>query len=178
MNSINKEQQEDNFKNLYGSAAAAKIKELAEKAGTCFFCTSMNKDKPFDTRPMSVQAVDDNGNFWFLSADDSHQNEEILRDPAVQLLFQGSSYSDFLSVYGIAIISRDHEKIKEFWKPILKTWFTEGIDDPRITVIQVKPSEGWERDTKNNAVVGFAKRIAGAIVGKTMDDSIEGKLKP
>lgn len=30
--------------------------------------------------------------------------------------------------------STDKALIKELWEPILKTWFTEGQDNPRITV--------------------------------------------
>lgn len=177
MDSINKQQPEDNYQDLHGKAAIKKMKSLAEKASTCFFCTSIRQGKPFDTRPMSVQQIDDEGNFWFLSAKDSFKNEELSDDRAVQMLFQGSSYSDFLVVYGMATISQDKEKIKELWNPMIKTWFTEGVDDPRITVIKVAPEEGYYWDTKHNQAVGFIKRIAGAIMGKTLDDSIEGEIK-
>ena len=95
----------------------------------------------------------------------------------MQLLFQGSGYSDFLNIYGIATISEDKEKIKELWNPMLKTWFTEGVDDPRISVIRVDPLEGYYWDTKNNRAIGLIKRLAGAISGKTIDDSIEGKVR-
>ena len=78
---------------------------------------------------MSVQQVDGDGNLWFLSADDSHKNAELVRDPAVTLYFQGSAHSDFLVLHGNASISRDKEKIKELWEPIVKTWFTEGVGD-------------------------------------------------
>jgi hypothetical protein len=61
---------------------------------------------------------------------------------------------------------------------MLKVWFTEGIDDPRISVIKVEPVEGYYWDTKNNKAVAFVKRTVGAIIGKTLDDSIEGRLKP
>ena len=177
MDSINKEQQEDNYKDLFGEEASHKIKEIAEKAGSCLFCTDIRTGQAFATRPMSHQKLDDEGNFWFLSADDSHKNDELQSDPYVQILFQGSSYSDFLSLYGVATISKDKQKIKELWQPILKTWFTEGVDDSRITVIQVKPLDGYYWDTKHNMAVGLVKRVVGAIVGKTMDDSIEGKIK-
>ena len=177
MDSINKNQEEENYKDLHGSEAAGKIKELSEKAKNCFFCTNVSDGQPFATRPMSVQKIDDNGIFWFLSASDSHKNAEIGKDSKVQLLFQGSTYSDFLSVVGTASISTDKTKIKELWEPILKTWFTEGVDDPRVTVISVTPDEGYYWDNKHGQVVAFAKQIAGAIMGKTMDDSIEGKLK-
>ena len=176
MDSINKQQQEDNFESLHGSEAVKKIKELVDKSSTCFFCTDIESGKPFITRPMAVQEVDHNGNLWFLSANDSHKNFEIKNDSSVQLLFQGSSYSDFLNLYGKATITEDKQKIKELWKPVLKTWFTEGENDPRISVIKVQPMEGYYWDTKHNMAVGLIKRLTGALIGQTMDDSIEGDL--
>lgn len=178
MDSINQNQPEDNFKDLVGQEALDKIKELAKKASSCFFCTKITTGQPFDTRPMSAQSIDDEGNFWFLSANDSHKNEEVQQDPATQLLFQGSSYSDFLSLYGKSTVSTDKQKIDELWDPSLKVWFTEGKDDPRITVIKFTPSDGYYWDTKHNMAIALAKRTYGAIVGKTFDDSIEGNIAP
>jgi general stress protein 26 len=177
MDSINRNQPEDNRENLFGPEAIEKIKELVKKAETCFFCTDITAGKPFSTRPMSVQKLDDNGIFWFLSAADSHKNDEIANDRAVQLLFQGSKHSDFLSIYGKAQISRDRAKIEELWEPIVKTWFTEGKDDPRITVIKVTPTDGYYWDTKHGAAVALLKMVAGAVTGKTLDDSVEGTVK-
>ena len=176
MDSINQQQPENNFKNLFGDEAINKIKDLTDSAKTCFFCTQINTGKPFATRPMSVQKFDEEGNFWFLSANDSHKNEELKLDTSVQLLFQGSSYSEFLNIYGTATVSEDKEKIKELWEPILKVWFTEGENDPRISVIKVTPAEGYYWDNKHGNAVAFVKRLAGAAMGKTIDDSIEGKL--
>ena len=176
MDSINKQQVEDNFENLSAKEAIEKIKELSGKDASCFFCSNINSGKPFSVRPMSVQQLDNAGCFWFLSAADSHKNAEISGDAHIQLLFKGSDYSDFLNIYGTATISKDKEKIKELRQPILKTWFTEGKDDPRIAVIKVEPIEGYYWDTKHNKAIGLIKRIAGAVAGKTMDDSVEGKL--
>lgn len=176
MDSINQNQPEDNMKDLQGTGAVKKMKDLVDKAKTCFFCTDMKAGKAFSTRPMSVQKLDDDGNFWFLSSNDSRKNAELQTDTNVQLLFQGSAHSDFLTVYGTATVSEDKEKIKELWEPILKTWFTEGVDDPRISVIKVDPTEGYYWDNKHGNAVAFVKMAAGVIMGKTLDDSIEGKL--
>lgn len=176
MDSINKQQPEQNHADLFDEKAIKKLKDLCDKK-TCFFCTGIGMGQPFKTRPMSVQQIDEEGRLWFLSASDSHKNSEIRQNAAVQLLFQGSAHSDFVMVSGYALISRDKDKIKALWEPILKTWFTEGVDDARITVIQVVPEEGYYWDTKHGNVVAFAKQLAGAMLGKTLDDSIEGKLK-
>ena len=178
MNSINKNQPEDNFQNLIGADGITKIKDLAKKAGSCFFCTNIITGKEFRTRPMSADHVDDEGNFWFLSAADSHKNKDVALDANVQLLFQGSAHSDFMTLFGTAKISTDKQKIDELWSPLLKTWFTEGKNDPRITVIKFTPSQGYYWDTKHGMAVAMAKMAYGAIVGETYDDSIEGKLRP
>ncbi|HOZ79753.1 MAG TPA: pyridoxamine 5'-phosphate oxidase family protein [Ferruginibacter sp.] len=177
MDSINKNQPEENFKSLAGNEAIEKIRETVKQSSVCFFCTGIKEGKSFATRPMSVQEVDDNGNCWFLSADDSNKNAEIENDSHVQLLFKGSDYSDFLSLYGKATISKDKGLIKELWKPIIKAWFTGGEDDPRITVIKVSPQEGYYWDNKNGNLVALVKTAVGAVMGKTFDDSIEGDIK-
>jgi general stress protein 26 len=176
MDSINQQQPEDNRDDLRGAEAGKKIKELAEKAETCFFCTFAGPGEPMKVRPMSVQKVDEAGNLYFLSADDSHKNAEIATDNRVQLLFQGSAHSDFLSVTGVATITRDQALIDELWEPIVKTWFTEGKNDPRITAIKVDTEEGYYWDTKHGNAVAFVKMAAGAVLGKTLDDSVEGTL--
>ena len=78
MDSINKQQEEENIKDLQGKEAIKKMKELVNISEACFFCTDLNKvGVPLSIRPMSVQQVDDEGNLWFLSAKDSHKNEEL-----------------------------------------------------------------------------------------------------
>lgn len=176
MDSINQQQPEKNHEDLHGAEAGKKIKELAEKAETCFFCTAIRTGAAVKTRPMSVQKIDESGNLYFLSANDSHKNAEIQQDDSVQLLFQGGAHSDFLNIYGRATISTDKALIKELWKPILKVWFTEGENDPRITAVKVEPVDGYYWDNKHGNAVAFAKMAVGAVIGKTLDDSIEGKV--
>lgn len=44
-------------------------------------------------------------------------------------------------------------------------------------MIQVTPAEGYYWDTKHNKVIVLAKMVAGMLTGKTLDDSIEGRLR-
>jgi len=177
MDSINQNQPEKNHEDLAGAAAIKKMSELIDKAKTCFFCTSLDNGE-VDARPMNVLQVDEQGNLWFLSSSDSHKNQELQHDAKVRLFFQGSPHSEFLQLEGRATISRDKAKIKELWNFILKTWFTEGQDDPRITVIKVAPSHGYYWDNKHGNAIAGVKMMIGAAVGVTLDDSIEGNLKP
>lgn len=176
MDSINKNQPEHNHQDLTGAAAIKKMAGLIKEAQTCFFCTS-ERNGNIDARPMNVLEVDEQGNLWFMSAVDSHKNQELQDNPAVRLFFQGSPHSEFLHLEGVATVSRDKARIKELWKFVLKTWFTEGQDDPRITVIKVAPSHGYYWDNKHGNAVAGVKMMIGAAVGVTLDDSIEGTLQ-
>ena len=178
MDSINRNQPEQNRENLLGAEAVKRIDDTVKKSETCFFCTESADGESGGVRPMGVREVDDSGNLWFLSADDSHKNREIARDSRVSLYFQGSAHSDFLHLKGRASVTRDPDKIKELWSPIIKTWFTEGVDDPRITVIKVTPTDGYYWDNKHGSAIAGAKMLIGAAIGKTLDDSIEGNVKP
>jgi len=177
MDSINQQQPEQNHQDLSHTAAVQKIHELAQQAQTCFFCT-YESDGTLATRPMGVHEPDERGHFWFLSASDSHKNAQLQQDPRVQLLLQGSAHSDFLSLVGTATISTDKAKIQELWNPLLKTWFTEGEDDPRLTAIEVTPEQGYYWDNKHGNAVQSVKIAIGALLGQTLDDSIEGTLQP
>ncbi len=78
-------------------------------------------------------------------------------DRSVKLFFQGSAHSDFMYITGKAEIVNDRNKIEELWEPIMKTWFTEGKDDPRISVIKFIPEDGYYWDTKHGKGIAFLK---------------------
>jgi general stress protein 26 len=160
-------------KNLTGTDAAAKIKELAKEIDTCMFCT-YDGDKLI-SRPMSSQHVDEQGNIWFLSDKNSEKNRELAANDKVELLY-GQGHDKYLAIKGNATISFDREKIKELWDPIAKIWFKDGVDDDAISVIKVAFKEGYYWDVKHNKMVEFTKMATSLVTGKTMDDGIEGTL--
>jgi general stress protein 26 len=177
MSSIDKNKKEDNFENLIGREGVEKVRELLKKADTCLFCTAIETTKSFETRPMSPQEVDESGTIWFLSSKDSHKNLELEKNPKAQLLFQGFDNSIYLSLYGKVKISQNKSKIKELWDPSMKAWLPEGENDPKITILEFIPEEGYYWDTKNGIAVATVKRLFGTIAGKNYDDSLQGKIK-
>ena len=176
MDSINKQQDEDTRKDLSAKNAVEKIRDLVEEAQTCFLCTAEPKGNSTGARPMNVRKVDDDGNLWFLSANDSHKNAEIAANSHVRIFMQGSPHSAFLMLSGKAVISVDREQIKELWTPVVRTWFTEGVDDPRITAIKVSPDDGYYWDNKHGDAIAGIKMLIGAAIRRTLDDSQEGTL--
>ncbi len=160
-------------KDLRNSEAVEKIQELAGDIKTCMFCTY--KDNKMESRPMSSQKVDDEGNLWFLSDRNSSKNKAIHHDDKVDLLFAEGT-DKFMLLHCTASISADKEKIKELWNPIAKIWFTEGVDDPAVSVIKVAFHDGYYWNTKHGKMVEMVKMAAALATGTTMDDGIEGAL--
>ena len=176
MNSVEQNQEDNSRQDLSSKEAIEKIKVISDQAMICFFCTESNTGATRGARPMSILQVDDEGTLWFVSPKDSNKNKEIAQNPSVKLYFHGSAHSDLMYLIGNAAIHPDQSKIKDLWNPFLKVWFTEGQDDPRISIIKVIPEEGYYWDSKNGNFVATLKMFAGAIVGKTIDDSVEGTL--
>ena len=97
-------------------------------------------------------------------------------DARVQLFFLNTSKYEFLSLYGMATVTRDRQKIDELWTDIAKAWFPEGKDDPRVTVIKVTPEDGFYWDTKDGKLVSMVKILASAVAGKTFTEGVEGTI--
>ena len=166
-----------NVEHLEDVDAIKKMQELVKHNSMCLF-TTQTEFAPLPSRPMNTLEVDDEGSFWFMSAIDSHKNNEIHADHRVQLFFSNPADSEYMTVYGTAQISQDRRRIEELWHPLIKAWFTEGKDDPRISVIKVIPEEAYYWDTKSSKMIAMMKIMVSALTGKTMDDSLEGTLRP
>ena len=161
---------------LMGAEGIAKLKELVDHNAICMFTSSVD-EVPLQTRPMTTQEVDDQGNFWFFSSKISHKNYEIRSDARVQLLFANTSESEYLTVYGTASIVDDRKKIDELWSPMVKAWFQQGKDDPDLTLIKVKPESAYYWEPKQNKMVTLFKMAASAVSGKQMDIGKQGKIE-
>lgn len=163
-------------KDLYLEEGIEKMKDLAEDVRICMFCTSSDS-LPFTTRPMATSKVDDDGTIWFLSSKDSEKNTEITENSKVQLIYSKPEDSKFLSVYGTAKIKTNQAKIDELWNPLAKAWFTEGKEDPNISVICFTPQSAQYWDTVHGKVISLISIAASAITGTSHDDGIEGHIK-
>lgn len=160
--------------NLKNTEAFDKISELVEKNNLCFFCTGL-ANKPFSARPMSTVSTDDNA-LWFFCSTNTELSADLYTDNHVQLLYSTEGHAEFLSVFGRCEIITDIEKKKDYWKPMVKNWFPEGVSDPDLLLLKVIPTDGYYWDTKHGRLVSLLKMAIGTITGKTMDDGIKGEL--
>lgn len=124
---------------------------------------------------MTSKKVDKEGNIWFLSLRNSDHNNDLLKNNDVQLLYSEPSDMEYLSVYGEAEITTNREILKDLYNKADDNYF-EGLDDPNLTAIKVRPQEAYYWDTKTNKYVTLLKMGVGAVTGNEQDIGEKGRL--
>lgn len=141
--------------------AIEKIKELTEGIDFCMLTT--NDGGVLRSRPMSTQQTDFDGDLWFFTSEDTHKVEEIEKDDRVAVAYSNPGKNTFVSISGKGSISKDKAKMEELWSPVLKAWFPEGLDDPRLCLLKVESdqAEYWEGSSSTLVqLFGMVKAIA------------------
>lgn len=164
--------------NLNQKKAVEKLKELSESARICMFCTELTH-LPNNSRPMTIQECDEEGNLWFISSSDSNKNFEIKDDNRVQLYFMNNGSAEYLHIYGKAFIYKDKSTIEDKWSAMANVWFEEEEEDPNVSIIRVTPDETYYWDTKAGKFVTMLHFFTAAVTGNKSegDDGVEGNLK-
>lgn len=106
--------------------------------------TTRRADGHLRSRAMANQKRAAGADLWFVCKDDSAKLADIAHDQHVNLSYYRDSNREWVSVSGIAEISRDRDKIRELYASDWKMWFDdEGDprhgtpDDPRMVLIGV-----------------------------------------
>ncbi len=124
------------------------IKKLAELMKGIKFAmlTTVEEDGSLHSRPMTAQQVEFDGELWFFTRVDSPKVWESQHHRQVNVAFADPEKSKFLSASGRASLIRDREKIKQLWSPVLKIFFSGGIDDPELGLLKVTvdKAEYWD----------------------------------
>jgi len=106
--------------------------------------TTRRADGHLRSRAMATQKRAPGADLWFVTSSDSTKLDEIEHDAHVNLSYYNNSSREWISVSGVAMMSRDREKIAELYAPDWKLWFgSEGDpkhgtpEDPRMVLIGV-----------------------------------------
>jgi general stress protein 26 len=120
-----------------------KLYSLADEFGVAML-TTRRRDGHLRSRAMANQKRASGADLWFVAAEGTDKLDELANDPHVNLAYFNNSSMEWISVSGIAVISRDRQKIRELYASDWKAWFPdEGdsrhgtADDPRMVLIGV-----------------------------------------
>jgi general stress protein 26 len=134
--------------------------------------TTVDQDGSLRSRPMGTQDVEFDGDLWFFTADPSGKSEEVKHQQQVNVSYANNGSHNYVSVSGWAMLVHDKARMKEYWNPIYKVWFPQGLDTPDIALMRVtvEKAEYWESPSgKLVQLANFVKAVT------TGDPSLGGK---
>jgi len=106
--------------------------------------TTRRSDGHLQSRAMATQRRADGADLWFVTTEGTQKLTDLEADPHVNLSYYKDRTREWISVSGIAHVSRDRSTIHELYAPDWKVWFAEQgdprhgtKDDPRMVLIGV-----------------------------------------
>jgi general stress protein 26 len=139
--------------------------ELMKKIGFAMLVTR-DGDK-LRARPMGAYMERENNAIYFLTDARRHKDEEIARDPHVNLSFADPDSQKYVSLTGTATVSNDRAKIKELFSTPAKAWWNSA-DDQNVRVLRITPEDAEFWDSPGS-VISYVKMAAAAVTGTRPD---------
>lgn len=106
--------------------------------------TTRRRDGHLESRAMATQKPAGGADLWFVTYEGSAKLADLQSDPHINLAYYKDGTREWISVSGLATVSRDRQKIRELYAPDWKMWFGEEgdprhgtPDDPRMVLIGV-----------------------------------------
>jgi general stress protein 26 len=117
--------------------------DLIEGIETAMF-TTRRPNGQLVSRPMATQERIEGADLWFVSDATTHTLDELMLDPHVNCSYYNNRTHEWVSVSGIARVSKNRAKIRQLYKEEWKAWFGDdggerdgGPTDSRIALILV-----------------------------------------
>lgn len=152
-----------------GAEAIARVKELVEDIDFTML-TTHDASGHLVSRPMSTREMDDAGDIWFFTLDDSKKVDEAESDHDVNLSYIDAKGHRYVSVAGKARTVDDAAKMKELYTASLDIWFEDGLGTPGITLLRVTPVECEFWEPRHGRLVTAAGMLKALVTRDTPDD--------
>ena len=154
---------------LTGREARDRVKELVEDIDFTML-TTQDDAGHLVSRPMSTRDMDDNGDIWFFTSEDSKKVEEAKADHDVNLAYCDAGGMRYVSVAGRATVVHDEQKMKDLYSPSLDIWFEDGLDTPGIALLKVTPVETEFWEPAKGRIATAASMLKSLVTHDTPDD--------
>lgn len=143
------------------------IKKLPEMIRGIKFAmlTTIEEDGSLHSRPMTTQDVEFDGDLWFFTRGEAPKVSETNQHHEVNVSFADPEHSKYVSASGTANLVRDRAKIEELWKPLYKTFFPQGLDDPEIALLKISVHRAQYWDAPSSGI-GRIFNFANAYLAK------------
>lgn len=138
--------------------------------------TTRRRDGSLVSRPMATQRRADGAHFWFVTPQGRPRLQEVMADAHVNLAYTRANGREWVSVSGVARVSRDRSRIRELYEPTWKVWFPDeggdrngGPDDPRIVLLAIEARSAHFLTADKPAPVALFEHVKSVLTGRMPD---------
>ena len=128
------------------------------------------------SRPMATQDRIDGADLWFVTNSDTHKVDELALDPHVNLAYFNNKSREWVSVSGVAHVSKNRNRIRQLYKEDWKAYFGDeggerdgGPNDPRIALIMVEAETATYMKVNKPKPVVLFEVLKGMVTGSRAD---------
>lgn len=143
-----------------------KLNELIHDIEFAMLVTA-ETDGTLRSRPMATQKREFAGELWFFTKASAPKVDEVEHDHHINVAYAAPAKQRYVSISGTAKVVRDRAKIEELWTPDLKAYFPDGVDDPDIALLHIRPSQAEYWDAPSSSIVYFAGMAKAVLQGET-----------
>lgn len=138
--------------------------------------TTRRRDGHLESRAMATQKRAPGADLWFVTAEGTAKLRDLEHDPHVNLSYYKDRTREWVSVSGIASITRDRGIIRQLYAEDWKVWFPdEGDprhgtpDDPRLVLIGVDVHAAVYLEVNKPRPVVLYEVVKGWLTGEMPD---------
>jgi len=147
--------------------------DLIEGIETAMF-TTRRPNGQLVSRPMATQDRIEGCDLFFVTNIDTHKLDELALDPHVNCAYYKSKTREWVSVSGLAHVSRNKSRIRQLYKEDWKAWFGDeggdkdgGPNDPRIALIMVEAENATYMKANKPRPIMLFEVIKARVTGST-----------
>ena len=128
------------------------------------------------SRPMATQDRIEGADLWFVTDSDTHKLADLEIDPHVNLSYYNNRSREWVSVSGIARVTKNKAKIRQLYKEDWKAYFGDeggdrdgGPNDPRLALIMVEAEFATYMKVNKPKPVVLFQVLKGMVTGSKVD---------
>jgi general stress protein 26 len=128
------------------------------------------------SRPMATQERIEGADLWFVTNVDTHKLDDLALDPHVNCSYFNNRTREWVSVSGIARVSKNKARIRQLYKEDWKAWFGDeggdrdgGPNDPRLALILVEAELATYMKVNKPRPVVLFQVLKGMVTGSKVD---------
>ena len=138
--------------------------------------TTRRADGHLVSRAMATQKRAPGADLWFVTSASTGKLSEIEQDPHVNLAYYKDGTREWISVSGLARLTRDPATIRALYAPDWKMWFPDEGDprdgtpeDPRLVLVGIEVHSAVYLEVDKPQPVVLFELVKGWLTGKEPD---------